>query len=142
MLCKLVFRNTAFLLLTFLLILSCSKPEEISSINDSEEVNDNNYAAEINGEWNLVFSSEGRVIPKSYSIGDIKWTFDDESVTINDHISNYNDQPSYTIIDTLGETHLRLNGYYYGNIESISEDSLVIDSNKYIGCGGVKVFVR
>jgi hypothetical protein len=126
------FRNFSLLLLS-LLTFGCTKTEVIS--NEQQ-------ALEILGKWHLVFSSGGKVEPVDYQRGEKTWTFDGQLVQIFDQASNTIESAPYRIVDTINETHLNLSNYYIGNIERMTKDSLFIDANKYLGCGGVKIFVR
>ncbi len=129
---RILFLRISILLAVFVFF-SCSKAENADA---------NQYGKEIFGKWNLVFSSGGRVLPIEYLKGERVWIFDDTQVQKLNEQTNDIELVPYTIKDTIGESQLILNGHYFGNITLISEDSLVINSEIHIGCGGGKVFIR
>jgi hypothetical protein len=124
--------------LIFLCLISCTKTENYN-VNS-------NLGNDIMGEWNLVFSSSGRVLPFTYNKGEVVWTFEDTTIKKNNNIDNSFEEKPYFVLDTvinsITETQLKIDGHYVGNVISIDNDSMVINAEKHIGCGGSMLFVR
>lgn len=147
---KLVFQFL-FSGLLFLFVTACSK-NEVKEELSPQQTTDNDiltgisqqqiFDGDILGDWNLLYSTGGRALPHSYNKGEIVWSFDKANIKIVNLIDGYNYEKTYTILDTLGETHLLIGGHYAGNIMSIKNDSLILNAEKYVGCGGGSVLVR
>jgi len=125
-----------FLVLTLVVTLfSCSKQE-------TTEVVLNNFNGEITGKWNLVFSSGGRTLPKNYDIGDEIWSFENKKLTQSNFVHNDVFVYDYSIVDTLDGSQLKLDNFFFANIQLLTNDSLILYAEKFIGCGGSFTLVR
>jgi hypothetical protein len=125
-----------FLVLSLVLTLfSCSKQDDM-------ELAVHDFNGEISGKWYLVFSSGGRVLPKSYNIGDEIWNFENQKLTQSNFVHNEVVVYDYSVVDTLDGSQLKLDNFFFANIQLLTNDSLILIAEKFIGCGGSYTFVR
>lgn len=125
-----------FLVLSLVVTLfSCSKQEDM-------ELTVHDFNGEITGKWNLVASSGGRVLPKSYNMGDEIWSFENEKLTQSNFVHHEVVVYDYSVVDTLDGSQLKLDNFFFANIQLLTNDSLILVAEKFIGCGGSYTFVR
>jgi hypothetical protein len=102
----------------------------------------NNANHDIKGQWNLVLSSGGRALPTTYIKGTEIWSFENQKLTQSSFANNTVNVSNYSIVDTLGGNQLKLDDALFANIQVLTNDSLVLHAEKFIGCGGSYFFVR
>ena len=137
--CKKMAYLNQFILSTILLltVVSCSKTE--SNIEANSTITD---------KWNLVLVTGHRASSVEYEIGDLSWTFNGDELTIVNNKLNFKTVNKYVILDTLGGQFLKVAGELgsienqLGSIEKLTIDSLIIDYNRFVGCGGNYTFTR
>ena len=116
-------------------LFSCSKPEDLDVVV-------NNSSGDITGKWNLVTSSGGRVLPKNHIKGEEVWNFENQKLTQSNFVHNVVTVNDYSIVDTLGGNQLKLGDFFFANIQLLTNDSLVLYAEQFIGCGGSYTFIR
>ena len=89
---------------------------------------------ESSGEWNLVYRCGGKRPCNTFDKGQYVWVFTNDQITIPEDDGGKTTY-SYYIETVEGETKIFRDGHYFGNILLQTQDSLIIDQNKYIGCG-------
>jgi len=117
------------------ILFSCSKPEEMN-------ITMNNSGGDITGQWNLVLSTGGRVMPKNHANGEEIWNFENQKLTKSNFVHNTLSVSDYIIVDTFGGNQLKLDNILFASIQSLTNDSLVLYAEKFTGCGGAYFFVR